>query len=285
MKTTKLKTAIILFSLLITGAVHAKGTKAEGGSNIGGGNGSEYLATWCRSQSSLLRNYRDRAALKVNNTGDYALANKILNDGMVQALKSFKAEQESFLAKSLARGLEISRNLEATSAKNTERKAMVINNILANYYDFMLETVAKNLDLGAYIPYIQSNDDQMNESAAHFEENFVTYATSQLDWILSNLTRTTRLGDKTIVVPVGDAKSLVKVAMILIKGTSDDLQDSLWNYRFSCAISSLEILNDTISSYDQGNREMFDDERVAVGYLSSEISRISNTLHYKTSCN
>lgn len=281
-----MKTTIILFSLLIAGAVNAKGTKAEGGSNIGGGNnGSEYLATWCKSQSSLLRNYRDRAALKVNNTGDYALANKILDDGMVQALKTFKTDQESFLAKSLARGLEISRNLEATSAKNTERKAMVINNILANYYDFMLETVAKNLDLGAYIPYIQSNDEQMDVNAAHFEENFVMYATSQLDWILSNLTRTTRLGDKTIVVPVGDAKSLVKVAMILIKGTSDDLQDSLWNYRFSCAISSLEILNDTISSYDQGNREMFDDERVAVGYLSSEISRISNTLHYKTSCN
>jgi hypothetical protein len=284
-----MKTTIILFSLLIAGAVNAKGTKAEGGTNIGGGNnGSEYLATWCKSQSSLLRNYRDRAALKVNNTGDYALANKILNDGMVQALKTFKADQESFLAKSLARGLEISRNLEASSAKNTERKAMVINNIMANYYDFMLETVAKNLDIGAYIPYMESsqaNDSQMDSRAAHFEENFVAYATSQLDWILNNLTRTTRLGDKTIVVPVGDAKSLIKVAMILIKGTSDDLQDSLWNYRFSCAISSLEILNDTISSYDQGNREMFDDERVAVGYLSSEISRISNTLHYKTSCN
>lgn len=281
-----MKTTIILFSLLLAGAVHAKGMKSDGGSNIGGGNnGSEYLATWCKSQSSLLRNYRDRAILKVNNTGDYALANKILNDGMVQALKTFKGEQESFLAKSLSRGLEISRNLDATSAKNSERKAMVINNILANYYDFMLEAVAKDLDLGAYIPYMQSNGDQMDERAAHFEENFVRYAASQLDWILANLTRESRLGDKRIVVPVGDARSLVKVSMILIKGTTEDLEDSLWNYRFSCAISDLQVLDETISSYDQGNREMFDDEKIAVDYLSSELKRISRALHLRSSCN
>jgi hypothetical protein len=73
--------------------------------------------------------------------------------------------------------------------------------------------------------------------------------------------------------------------MTLIKGTSEDLEDSLWNYRFSCAISDLQVLNETISSYDQGNREMFDDERTAVNYLSSEIKRISRTLHSSSSCN
>jgi hypothetical protein len=278
-----MKTVIILLALALTGTVQAA---AKGGTNVGGGNnGSEYLATWCKNQTSLLRNYRDRAQLKINNTGDYNLANKILNDGMVQALKNFKGDQNAFLAKGLARGLEIARNLEATSAANNDRKAMVTNNILASYYDFLIETVAKNLDLGAYIPYMQSSDEQMDERAAHFEENFVTYATSQLDWILTNLTRQSRLGDKIITVPVGDAKSLVKVSMILIKGTSDDLEDSLWNYRFSCAISDLQILNDTITSYDQGNKEMFDDERVAVGYLASELTRISRTLHSSSSCN
>lgn len=283
-----MKSTIILFSLLLSvaGSAHAKGKMADGGSNIGGGNnGSEYLATWCKTQSSLLRNYRDRALLKVSNTGDYALANKILNDGIIQALKTFKGEQDSFLARSLSRGLEIARNLEATNSLNSERKAMVINNILISYYDFMLERVIRDLDLGAYIPYIQADNDSMNERAAHFEENFVIYAASQLDWITDTLTRQTKLGDKTIVVPVGDAKSLVKVAMILIKGTSEDLEDSLWNYRFSCAISDLQILNETISSYDQGNREMFDDEKTAVNYLSNELRRISRTLHLKTSCN
>lgn len=281
-----MKTTLILLSLLFAGATHAKGKLADGGSNIGGGNnGSEYIATWCKTQSSLLRNYRDRALLKVSNTGDYALSNKILNDGMIQALKAFKGNQDSFLARSLSRGLEIARNLEATNSLNSERKAMVINNILISYYDFMLETVIRDLDLGAYIPYIQADDASMNERAAHFEENFVTYAASQLDWILNTLTRQTRLGDKTIIVPVGDAKSLVKVATILIKGTGEDLEDSLWNYRFSCAISDLQTLNETITSYDQGNREMFDDEKTAVNYLSSELRRISRNLHHQSSCN
>jgi hypothetical protein len=247
------------------------------------------VATWCRGQSSLLRNYRDRANLKVSNTGDYNFANKILNDGMVQALKSLnndaKISNDSFLARTLARGLEISRNLDATSAKNNDRKAMVVNNILTNYYDFMLTNVAKNLDLNAYIPYMQASHENMDERAAHFEENFAMYAGSQLDWITNNLTNTVRVGDRTLVVPVGDAKSLIKVAIILIKGTADDLDSSLWNFRFSCAISDLNTLNDTMTSYDQGNREMFDDEKVAVNYLTSEIKRISQMLNRKMSCN
>jgi hypothetical protein len=281
-----MKTALILLSLILSTSLFAKGSSLEGGSNIGGGNnGSEYLATWCRGQTSLLRNYRDRAHLKVSNTGDYNLANKILNDGMIQALKSLKEDNSSFLARSLARGLEIARNLEATSAKGSERKSMVTNNIMSHYYDFMLETVARNLDLGAYIPYMQSSQEQMDERATHFEENFAFYASTQLDWITANLTSEVRLGNKIIVVPVGDAKSLIKVAMILTKGTADDLSDSLWNYRFSCAISDLQVLNQTISSYDQGNREMFDDEKVAVDYLANEIKRISRTLRLKMSCN
>lgn len=275
-----MKTITILLTLLISGFVEA------GGSNIGGANtGSEYLATWCRNQSSLLRNYRDRALLKVNNKGDFNLANKILNDGIVQALKSYKGDSEAILAKSLTRGLEISRNLEATSAKNPERKAMVTNNILLNYYTFMLDAVLNDLDIGAYIPYRQSTNDQMDKRATHFEEKFVIYASAQLEWIISNLTSQSRLGNKAIVVPVGDAKTLIKVSMILIKGTADDLDTSLWNYRFSCAISDLQVLYETITSYDQGNREMFDDEKVAVGYLAFEIKRISRMLTLRTSCN
>lgn len=279
-----MKTTIILLSLMLSGIVNAA-LKSDGGSNIGGGNnGSEYLATWCKGQSSLLRNYRDRALLKVSNTGDFNLANKILHDGIIQALKSNQSDSESFLSKSLTRGLEISRNLEATSAKNADRKAMVINNILINYYDFVLETVIKDLDLGAYIPYMQSSHDQLDLRAAHFEENFVIYASAQLEWILANLTKETKLGDKTIVVPVGDAKALIKVAMTLTKATAEDLEESLWNRRFSCAIGDLQILNETITSYDQGNREMFDDEKIAVGYLASEIKRIARTLKLKESC-
>jgi hypothetical protein len=277
-----MKTTIILLTLLISGSLYA----AKGGSNIGGGNnGSEYLATWCKNQSSLLRNYRDRAVFKVNNTGDYALSNKILVDGMIQALKALNTDNNSFLAKSLARGLEISKNLQATNMANAERKAMIINNVLLKQYEFMIETVAKNLDIGAFIPYVQSSEEAMDVRAAHFEETFVTYANAQLNWILEELTAEARLGNKVIVTPVGDAKSLIKVAIILSEGTASDLNESLWNYRFSCAISDLNILNQTLIAYDQGNREMFDDEKSAVTYLSQELKRISRTLTLKSSCN
>lgn len=278
-----MKTTMIILAILFAGILEAKEMRSDGGSNIGGGNnGSEYLATWCRGQSSLLRNYRDRAILKVRNKGDYNLANKILNDGIIQALQSQKGDNNSFLAKSLSRGLEISRNLGATSATNDERKAMVVNNVLINYYDFMIETVVKDLDIGAYIPYMQS---QMDERAAHFEEKFIVYAASQLNWITANMTQTTRLGDKLTVVPVGDAETVIKVAMILIKGTADDLDESLWNLRFSCAITDLQILNETITSYDQGNRETFDNKKEAINYLAPEIARIARTLTLKQGCN
>jgi hypothetical protein len=277
-----MKTTILLLALLLTGAVNA------GGSNIGGGNnGSEYLATWCKGQSSLLRNFRDRSVLKLDSTGDYNMANTILHNGIVQALVSYKGDSESFFVKSLTRGLEISKNLEATAAKNPTRKAMVINNILLNYYDFMLTTVAVELDIGAYIPYMQigiENREDMDKRAAHFEEKFVVYASSQLDWILSNLTSEVHQGSKLITVPVGDTKSLLKVALILIHGTAIDLEDSLWNMRFSCAISDLRNLNDEITSYDQGNREIFEDEKVAVSFLAGQLKRISKSLTLKESC-
>ncbi len=290
-----MKTSLIILTLFIgtTFTAQARKVDREGstekvskgsGTNIGGGNnGSAYLATWCRGQSSLLRNFRDRARLKLDNTGDYNAANKILNDGMVQALSSGGAN-ESFLHKSLVRGLTISNHLGATLGGNSERKAFAANHILINYYEFIIETVAKNLDLNGHIPYLEASGEEMNDRAARFEETFVTYASSQLDWVLSTLINEVRLGAKTQVVPVGDAKSIVKVALTLSGATATDLEDSLWNYRFSCAISDLKMLNETLKTYDQGNKEMFEDEKQALTYISTELKRISRTLRLKESC-
>lgn len=279
----KLASTLTILSIL---TFTQAGFAAAGGTNIGGGNnGSEYVALWCKNQLSVLRNYQDRAELKVASTGDYKLANKILTDGMVFALTSFKGEYNSFLAKSLTRGLDISRNLEGDPSKYNEKKGMVTNNVLTSYYSFMLEVVAKDLDLGASLPYAGASKEQMDERAAHFEEMFVTYAKSQLDWIILTLTLDVKLGDNLIYVPVGDAKSVVKVALILIEGTLNDLDDSLWNYRFSCAIFDLNTLKESMSLYDQGNREMFDDEKIAIDYMGNEINRISRSLSRKSSCN
>lgn len=293
-----MKTSLIVITLLAMTSFSAQAKKIDregtldkvskgSGTNIGGGNnGSEYLATWCRGQSSLLRNFRDRARMKLENTGDYNAANKILNDGMVQALSNAgSGASESFLHKSLIRGLTISKHLGATLGGNSERKAMAANHILNNYYEFIIETVGKNLDLNGQIPYLAStSNEEMNEKAARFEENFVTYASSQLDWILSNLINEVRLGNKIQVVPVGDARSILKVALTLSGATAIDLEDSLWSYRFSCAISDLKILNETLTTYDQGNKEMFEDEKQALTYVNSELKRISKTLRLKESC-
>ena len=295
MKTTLLIAALILGTSLSANArdgvdreVKTERSAKGSGTNVGGGNGSAYLATWCRGQSSLLRNFKDRARLKLDNTGDYNVANKLLTDGIVQALSNSQAASddvtESFLHRSLVRGLTISNHLGGTLGGNNERKAMAANNILNSYYDFMLETVAKNLELNGKIPYMNSNGRDMDQRAANYEESFVTYAKTQLDWILDTLIREVRIGDKKQVVPVGDARSVIKVALTLSAGTASDLDESLWNYRFSCTISDLEILNDTLKAYDQGNREMFEDEKQALTYTASEIKRISRSLTLKESC-
>ncbi len=284
-----MKTAIIIATLIIGISAQAKvvdrevvskASKSGSGTNIGGGNnGSEYLATWCRGQTSLLRNFKDRARLKLDNTGDYNIANKILTDGIVQALSNSSNNNETFLHKSLERGLTISNHLGASLGGNPERKAMAANHILNNYYDFIIETVAKNLDLNGKLPYMSADNSDMDERAARFEQNFVIYASTQLNWILETLVKEVRLGDKVQTVPVGDARSVLKVALTLTAATSSDLDESLWNYRFSCAISDLNILNDTLKAYDQGNKEMFEDEKQALTYTAKEI-----TLNLAESC-
>lgn len=290
-----MKTALLIFTLALGTTITANARIVErednarvskgSGSNIGGGNvGSEYLATWCKGQTSLLRNYKERARLKLDNTGDYNVANKLLANGIEQALASGTNAKESFLHKSLVRGLTISTHLGAGLGGSPERKAMVANNVLNSYYDFMINVVAKNLDLNGQIPYMNASASNMDERAARFEETFVTYASSQLNWILENLVKETRLGNRTQTVPVGDARSVIKVTLTLAAGTAKDLDESLWNYRFSCAINELNMLTDTLAAYDQGNMEMFEDEKQALDYTAKELRRISTSLSASDAC-
>lgn len=290
-----MKNALLVLTLMIGTTVTAQAkvidreapakTSKGSGTNIGGGNnGSEYLAIWGRGSISFLRNFKNKAALKLNNTGDYNVANKLLTDGIIQALENSANAKSTFLHKSLVRGLTISNHLGATLGGNTERKARAANYILDSYYDFMIEVVAENLDLNGKIPYMNSSDDQMDKAAARFEQNFVIYANTQLNWILNTLTSEVRIGDRVQVVPVGDINSVFKVALTLIAGTATDLEESLWNYRFSCSILDLQNLNDTLKAYDQGNKEMFEDEKQALAYTTSELRRISKTLVTKESC-
>lgn len=289
-----MKTSLIILTMAIVGTsfnANARVAREGGaekvskgsGTNIGGGNnGSEYLATWCRGQTSLLKSVRDRANLKLDNTGDYNAANKILNNGLVQALSNVESNNTSFLVKSLTRGLTIAGQLNATSGGVSERKAMATNHILNNYYDFIIEVVAKDLDLNAHIPFLESSE--MDESAAHFEEAFVKYAHAQLQWILSTLVNEVRIGDKTQIVPVGDARSILKVALTLSGATAEDLEESLWNYRFSCSILDLKALNESLKEYDLGNTEMFEDEKQALTFTTKKIREISRTLILRDSC-
>ena len=291
-----MKAALLALTLLIGSTLTAEAKPVEreigvskassgSGTNVGGGNnGSEYLSTWCKGQTSLLRNFRDRARIKLDNTGDYNIANKILMDGMVQALSSGGKAKETFLHKSLIRGLSISKILGASKDAAGERKAMITNHILDSYYDFVLETVAKDLDLNGHIPYLSSDKYEMDRRAAKYEESFVLYAAKQLGWIEGNLVKEVRLGSKFQTVPVGDAKSVLKVIIVLSSGVTKDLDESLWSYRFSCAISDLAILNESLTTYDQGNMEMFEDEKQALTYASKEIKRIAKTLSLNESC-
>jgi hypothetical protein len=290
MKTSLLVLTLILGTTFTAQAAvvdreSTKMSKAAGsGTNVGGGNtGSEYLSTWCKGQTSVLRNYRDRARLKLENTGDYNIANKILTDGMIQALSNGANAGDTFLHKSLVRGLKISKQLGAQTT-NADRKAMVTNNILNSYYDFVLEVVAKDLDLNGHLPYLGASHGDLNRKAAHYEERFIIYAAAQLNWILDNLVKEVRLGNKMQTVPVGDAKSILKVILTVSAGTATDLDESLWSNRFSCAISDLGMLLESLTAYDQGNKEMFEDEKQALTYASSEIKRIAKTVTLRETC-
>ena len=291
MKTTLVITMALL-ATLSSQNVEARGVAREGvtaskgsGSNIGGGNnGSEYLATWCRTQSSTLRNYRDRSRLKLENSGSYNMANKILADGIVAALDNGSTATESFLHKSLVRGVTIINQLGATNGSVPERKAMATNHILNSYYDLMIETIGQNLDLNGHIPYLSAARDEMDKKTNQFEESFVTYAHTQLNWINRNFVKEVRLGDKLQIAPVGDARSVIKIALTLASATSLDLEDSLWAYRFSCQISDLKMLTQTLKAYDQGNKEMFEDEKQALGYASIEIKRIAHSIESRQVC-
>jgi hypothetical protein len=274
-----MKFALIVLTITLSLA-HSENVFAKSGTNIGGGNlGSEYIASWCRGQTSLLRNYLSRADLKVEHSGDYASANKILNNGIIQALSDNTNGNDAILVRSLNRGLEIARSLEATSAKNSERKSFVVNNVLRSYYNFMINTVANNVG-----EYTIGHRDDMDRDATLIEKKFVEYASQQLNWITQNLVSESRLGNKMQIIPVGEARSVLKVMLTLSAGTSEDLNDSLWNRRFSCAIQDLNVLNDTLTQYDQGNREMFDDEKEALTYATTELRRVASNITLNNSC-
>ncbi len=256
------------------------------GTNIGGGNNSsEYLATWCRGQQSLLRNYRDRAQLKLNNSGNYNISNKILTDGIVQALSSLNGQQSTFLSKSLQRGLVISRQLNAATATD-ERKAMSTYYVLSNYYNFMIETVARDLDLNGFIPFESHGGERnsMNPAMMTFEQNFVIFANTQLTWVLANMMGQTKIGSRLLTTPVGDAKSVIKISLTLTEATAEDLDESLWNHKFSCAISDLKNLSFELNQYDQGNRDMFESDAQALEYINKELTRIAKSIDLKGGC-
>lgn len=266
-----MKKILIMTLLLLTTTLSAK--VSEGGSNIGGGNNSsKFEVTWCSDQSTLLRQVKTRAELKLQNTGNFNIANTMLSDGMVSALQIGDENSNSFLRKGLLRGLEISAVIaEAGSPELGHR-------VLSSYYQFLLTTVANNLELGGRLLYITSSREQMDEQATLFEKRFVEYAKEQLEWIRKNLTRKVITSRGVISIPIGDTKTLVKISLVLLKGTTTDLEESLWNMRFSCTISDLRSLTEMFESYDQGNRELFDNDRSATTYLVSSLENIVHSL-------
>ncbi len=299
MKVTAMILASLVFASFTAGArdlerevLHAAAEKAStskgSGTNVGGGNsGSEYLASWCRGQLSLLRSYQSRSQAKLeNDSRNINLANKILTDGIIIALEKGGAASETFLHKSLVRGLAISNHLGGSLGGTSEKQAQVANFVLNKYYDFMLEVVAKNLDLNGHLPYLGAfaNTPEQELRKTNYEFRFVEYAKNQLDWILNNLVKEVNMNGKRVIVPVGNADSVLKVALTLSSGTADDLEESLWGYRFSCAISDLKLLNEMLSKYVQGNKEIYENERDALTSVTQEIARISNDINLRKGC-
>lgn len=258
-----------------------------GGTNVGGGTiSSDISFHWCCSSAVTLEEYLSLSKLKLNSTGSYYQANKILVNGMIAGLKSNNKSAHTFTFKALERGLQIASFLGVGKPYNCRKANWRFNNILKKYYKFVLKHVSRDLDLNGYVPYLEA---QSNLNIREFESRFVKYASSQLIWMNDNLTTGRIISGEGEIAPVGDASDYLLVAQLMSIFTAEDLINSLWNKRFTCAIEKLINLHDIILRYDpKGNHEMseheYEDDRIAVNMVSYKLEEIIKKISSNDSC-
>lgn len=256
----------------------------ESGTNVGGANFSSDLELeWCRSKVVYLEGVRKKAILNVARTGNHHLATIKIIEGMAVALKEYsqRNRHSSFTKMALERGLVMAGLLEVTSGVYNQDKAAKVFNIFNSYLNFVIEVVAKKLDIDTFIPFsinIHSVD------LKRVEKRFIDYAQAQLLWATDTLTKVGPTANGVEPYSVGPAINFLKVSEIITLSTANDLLASFWRYRFSCSIERLYRAYDDVKKYNMGDTSDLIDDRLAVYFTRAEMMTVSQDLQKADTC-
>lgn len=272
------------------------------GTDIGGGYASipiEEEEQWCQTQITYLQRSLHKARRKLNKTSDHYRANKILVKGLNRIAESSGAGSHVFTRIAVETGLELANAwgvMNPTQDMDTHR---FNHYALVKYYEFVIERVSTELDMQSYIPYIKARRHNRGHGGglrSQLEKRFIRYANLKLDWINRYLARI-RTDDpdygEMIAVPRGSARNYLAAAKIIALSTAQDLANSLWEFRFSCAIDDLMVISESLSCYMQPNcqvtdddlfLEEFDDNVEALNFTFFSIQKIRDSIKQVSSC-
>lgn len=255
----------------------------ESGTNIGGGVSSFDLdLQWCRSRVTYLEDKRTKTSLYLINSNNYYKASMKLIVAMKKAYEYQKSvNRHSFTEKALERGLLMASKLGIPSPTEDYIGLRDQYQLLDSYLYFVINTVAKKLDIEVFIPYLK-NPKQFD--ITYFEKNFVNYAQEQMNWVVDNLTYMGKSVNGFEAMPVGPAANFLQVAEIMALSTANDLLSSIWKYRFSCAIEKLFYTFENARNYNNGDRDELINDRYAVQFVRNDFKDVAQTLAKKDSC-
>ncbi len=279
-----LSKVLLVFLLCSSSAVGLETPFLSSGTNIGGGNESiDFVATWCQEAVSTLKEHKESAKIQVHQ-GNYHTASLTLVSGLVRALEQSQSENNYlFTYKALLRGLSLAEFLDVGRVDKSSFEKEATYNLLRSYYDFVIETVARDLDFDVYIPYLRCVDCELHD-ADHFERRFVNYVVKQLSYIQRTLVNVIHREGYIEITPIGPESYYLKSMEFFAQYTAEDLKNSLWKQRFSCVISELKSLNGKLQHYNQGNTSLYPDSRIAVNMVGNQVYRIISRLRTEANC-
>lgn len=275
------------------------------GTNVGGGYGDSPIypeEEWCQERITLLQRSLHSANRKLNapvKGGQSAQhihyeAIKVLVRGLNRA-----AEQEPgsnvFTRIAVETGLQLVEVLNFADPKKSPDQHETDYYTLVKYFEFVIEQVANKLDLQGYIPYLKATESDYGHFRNRLERRFVAYAQIKLDWINRYLARVNPINPdlgELRAVPRGSAKNYLAAAQIVALSTAQDLANSLWEFRFSCAIKELMVVSESLRCYlgecdipvDDIFIEEFYGPTDAVNFTYFSIQRIKGQIEKVSSC-
>jgi hypothetical protein len=246
---------------------NTKAIAAKSGTSIGGANQNfSFEATWCKSSLSRLNEYLKRAKTIVEKNSNYDVANKILVKGLVDTLGNEAKASRTFLREALLLGLHTDEVLNLSNTTSED-----IYSYLAPYYQFLLDKLSLSLDIN---PYVIPEVHQLNTKVTSYESKKINYAQMQTEWILENLVTSSTTNGQLVIRPK-NRPLFIQVVSTTLESNLKLANESLLKEAFACPIEKMNILEDKIEAYMQGNQEIFIDPALGFLEIYSDLKTIS----------